>query len=158
MSEMVHRVIRRFLAVKREQPENAASFTAEFFKRHPKLKRYAPSKIVDKSSEGGGSHPEARQAGQEIQLYPKFWQLDQKTRDFVFAHEIGHWQLSEYGLTKVVSDLGGLGIDPWDSSSLPFGQFNMDEAFADCFATYFLDPAELRRRYPMWETVVEKVI
>jgi len=155
--DITRRVVRRFLA-KKEEPQDAASFTKGFFKRHPKLKRYAPSKVVDKTSGGGGSHPEARQTGQEIQLYPKFWKLDPKTRDFVFAHEIGHWQLSEYGLAKLIASLGELGVDPWDSSNLPFGQFNMDEAFADCFATYFLDPSELKSRYPAWEAVVEKVI
>jgi hypothetical protein len=157
VDDLARRVARRFLAEKAEEVEEAASFAKDFFKRHPRLKRYAPSKIVDKTSGGGGGHPEARQSGQEIQLYPKFWKLDDQTRDFVFAHEIGHWQLSEYGLTKLISDLNELGVDPWDSSNLPFGQGNMDEAFADCFATFFLDPAELKRRYPAWETVVEKV-
>lgn len=153
MADLARRVLRRFTAA-----ENAATFSEGFFKRHPKLKRYAPTKIVDKASGGGGSHPEARQAGREIQLYPKFWKLDDQTKDFVLAHEIGHYVLSEYGLSKLIANLGELGIDPWDSSNLPFGQGNMDEAFADSFATHFLDTSELKRRYPEWAKVVEKVM
>jgi hypothetical protein len=141
-----------------KQPHTAATFVAAFFKRYPGLQRYAPTKILDKSSGGGGAHPEARQAGNEIHLYPKFWALDPKTRDFVFTHEIGHYVLSEYGLPKLIATLNKEGVDAWDSSSLPFGQGNMDEAFADSFASYFLDPGELKRRYPAWFTVVHAIV
>jgi len=155
MSDLARRVARRFLA---KTTEDAATFTKDFFGRYPKLKRYAPPKVVDKSSGGSGSHPEARQAGNEIQLYPKFWKLDEKTRDFVFAHELGHWRLSEYGLSRLVSDLAEVDVDPWDTANLPYGQFNMDEAFADCFAAYFLEAVELKRRYPMWVKVLDKIV
>ncbi len=153
------RVARRYAAaVKKVLPETAGEFAADFFKRHSALHKFAPSKVVDKASGGGGAHPEARQAGNEIQLYPKFWHLDPKTRDFVFAHELGHYALSSYGLAKLIDHLGKHGVDPWDSSKLPFGQHNMDEAFADAFATYFFDRSELKARYPEWETVVHSVV
>lgn len=152
MDPLARRVAQRFAAT-----QTAEAFAAEFFQRHSKLHRFAPRKIVDKSSGGGGAHPEARQAGNEIHLYPKFWHLDAKTRDFVFAHEIGHYVLSEHGLSRLIETLGKHGIDPWDSSSLPYGQGNMDEAFADCFAAYFLDHGELKQRYPAWEAVVHGI-
>ncbi len=137
--------------------ETAEEFAAAFFKRHSGLHKFAPKKVVDKAG-GGGAHPEARQAGSEIQLYPKFWALDAKTRDFVFAHELGHYALSSYGLPKLIEDLTKQGVDAWDASTLPFGQHNMDEAFADSFATYFLNRGELKHRYPKWDAVVHAVV
>jgi hypothetical protein len=154
LSEMV---ARRFLAEIVESQETAAEFAAGFFKRHPHLGRFAPRKVLDKAG-GGGSHPEARQAGDDVHLFPKFWKLDSKTRDFVFAHELGHLALSKHGLVKLVEALEAVGIDPWDNTSLPFGQANMDEAFADSFASYFLDPGELKHRYPEWDAVLHEIV
>lgn len=136
----------------------AAEFTVEFFKRHSVLHRFAPKKIIAVEKAGAGAHPEARQIGEEIQLYPKFWALDGQTRDFVFAHEIGHYVLSRHGLSKLIEALNKQGVDPWDTSALPFGQGNMDEAFADSFATYFLDRSELKNRYPQWDAVVHATV
>jgi hypothetical protein len=135
---------------------HAEAFAEDFFRRHPHLHRFAPKRVVDKPG-GSGSHPEARQAGDEVHLFPKFWHLDARTRDFVFAHELGHYVLSKFGLNRLIEVLGKLGVDPWDVSGLPFGQSNMDEAFADSFATHFLDPSELKQRYPAWESAVQEV-
>lgn len=132
-------------------------FAESFFKRHPSLRKHAGIKVKDKASGGGGTHGEARQDGSEIWLFPKFWKLGARERDFVFAHEIGHWVLSDYGLRKAIENASKLGLDLWDSPNLPYGQFNMDEAFADCFAAYHLDRAELKQRYPLWESLVELV-
>lgn len=126
-----------------------------FFKRLPKLKRYAPQKIVVKSGSGSSGHGEARQHGREIWIFDKFWKLDRKTQDFVMAHEVGHYVLSEFGLSKFIQEAASLGVDVWDN--LPFGQFNMEEAFADSFASYFTAPGELKSRYPQWLALVEKV-
>lgn len=134
---------------------SAQEFANGFFQRHPKLKRYAPPKIRDKETGGGGTHGEARQHGQEIWLFPKFWDLTSDVQDFVMAHEIGHYALSEYGLLRFSQDAEKAGVDVWDN--LPFGQFNKDEAFADAFATYFLAPSELRTRYQEWVPLVEGV-
>lgn len=133
----------------------APEFAEGFYKRHPKLRRYAPKKVLDKTTGGGGGHGEARQHGDEVWLFPKFWALPADVQDFVFAHEIGHYVLSEYGLLKFSQDAEKAGVDVWDN--LPFGQFNKDEAFADAFATYFLSPSELRSRYPEWLPLVEGV-
>lgn len=150
------RVARRYLA---EISGGAKAFADDFFKRHPALHKFAPKKVLDKSSGGGGADPEARQQGGDIFLFPKFWHLDAKTRDFVFAHEIGHYVLSAYGgLAKLIENLTKRGVDPWDASSLPFGQHNVDEAFADSFASHFMTPGELNHRYPQWDAVLHDVI
>jgi len=132
-------------------------FLNGFFSRHPHLRGLAPSRIVEKTAGGSGSHPEARQHADEIQVFPKFWTHDEKTQDWIMAHEIGHFVQSRRGTTWLVAEAGKNGIDPWDSSSLPFGQFNMEEAFADCFASYHLNPSELKHRYPAWVPLVEHV-
>jgi len=138
------------------KPTTPEEFLKGFFRRHPALKAHAPSKVVAKSG-GSGAHGEARQHGSEIHLFPKFWELSPDTQDFVFAHEIGHFILSEFGLSKAIDVCKSLDIDPWDSDKLPFGQFNQDEAFADSFASYFLD-GDVKRRYPPWASLVEVVL
>lgn len=131
------------------------TFVEEFFGRHPRLRRYAPSRVVSKPG-GSGAHGEARQHGQEVWLFPKFWALPQDVQDFVFAHELGHYVLSEYGLSKFTQEAEAVGVDPWEN--LPFGQGNMDEAFADSFATHFINPSELHSRYKDWEALVKTVV
>lgn len=131
-------------------------FTTDFFAKHPKLRKYAPKRVLDKPS-GSGIHPEARQSGDDVWLFPKFWNLDSGTKDFVFTHELGHLFLSNFGLSKFITLLQKEGIDPWDSSSLPFGQHNMDEAFADCFASYFLDN-DVSKRYPKWGDILKSIL
>ena len=106
---------------------------------------------------GSGTHGEARQQGNEIWIFPKFWKLARKIRDFVLAHEIGHFVQGRYGPTEFLQLGTELGIDLWDTSSLPFGQHNMDEAFADSFASYYLAPGELKSRYPEWKAMVERI-
>lgn len=153
------RVARRYAATtgKAMPKETAPEFAADFFKRHPKLQRFAPAKVVDKQGTGSGAHPEARQSGNEVHLFPKFWALDASTRDAVFTHELGHYALSKYGLAKLIEELAKHGIDAWDSSNLPFGQPNMDEAFAESFSTYHHHRSELHARYPGWEAAVHAV-
>jgi hypothetical protein len=139
---------------------SAENFVSSFFKRYPRMVSLAPSleKIKSKEKQSGQRDHEATQRLGEIWLLPKFWELEDEIKDFVFAHEIGHYVLSE-GISEplwLVEALKLQGIDAWDASSLPFGQFNMDEAFADSFATYFIDETELKRRYPGWHTVVRQ--
>jgi len=154
-SESFQSVLKKTAA---EKPDSVTEYVTGFFKRHPHLQRFAPAKIIGKEGGGAGSHPEARQAGNSIQIFPKFWKLDAKTRDFVLAHELGHYVLSNYGLAKLIEGLQARGVDPWESQNLPFGQTNMDEAFADSFATHFLNRAELQRRYPEWAAEVAAII
>ena len=148
------RVVARFLAAQGA----VAPYLEGFYDRHPGLKRYAPHRILDKTVGGGGSHPEARQHGEEVHIFPKFWVLDPATQDFVLAHEIGHYVKSNYGGVRFMEAAGRLGVELWDTDRLPYGQYNMDEAFADCFASYFLDPSELRSRYPGWFSLVEAIL
>jgi len=157
MGSELNRMAVRYAIQKGKPQETAAQFAVGFFKRHPNLHKFAPKKIVDSANQKG-SHQEASQQGDSIQLYPKFWLLDAEGRDFVLAHEIGHWMLDVYGIAKLIEDLNKLGVDPWELSQLPFGWHNMDEAFADSFATYFFNRSELRQRYPEWDAVVHAIV
>ena len=129
-------------------------YLAGFFKRHPALKRYAPDKILERAPQG--REPEAEQRGDEIWVGPKFWHLPAKTRDFVLAHEIGHYVQSQKSTKALIDMAQTLGIDLWKTEELPYGQYNMEEAFADCFAAYFIERQELHSRYPAWESLVER--
>jgi len=135
--------------------ESFDQFLAAFFKRHPKLKALAPKKILNVTKPGAGKHPEASQKLNHIELYPKFWKLPAKTKDFVLAHEIGHYVLDQKGLSWLVEEARQLGIDVWELDQLPFGQHNMDEGFADAFASYHTDK-DVQRKYPAWAKLVEK--
>ena len=76
----------------------------------------------------------------------------------VVTHEIGHWVQSNNAFGSAFMDAArSVGVDPWDTLNLPFGQFNMDEAFADSFASYYTD-GDVKRRYPKWTQLVEAVI
>jgi hypothetical protein len=90
-------------------------------------------------------------------LFPKFWSHDAKLRDWIFTHEIGHYVLAQNN-AKARAAADRLGIDPWDTPNLPYGQFNFDEAWADCFAAYYLERQELKGRYPKWFELVEAVL
>lgn len=154
LKEVKRHLLIGFRTPSRKASEDAASFAREFFQREPSLSRYAPRAVVDKSG-GDAGHPEARQHGDQIWLFPKFWRLDAKTRDYVFTHELGHYALSRVGLSKLVQHAPECGVDPWDSDQLPFGQSNMEEAFADSFASAYWSPGELRSRYPGWGKLVK---
>lgn len=134
----------------------AEEFVRDYFRRHPKVKRYFRGvRVVPVEKAGTGSHPEARYFVRgKIELYPKFWRLSRDLRDFVFTHEIGHHVLSTSN-KRLVEEAKDLGVDVWDN--LPFGQFNMEEAFADSFASYFLD-GDVRKRYPQWAALVERYL
>lgn len=132
-------------------------FVEGFFRRYPKLVRHARHiKFVERSEGGSAGHGEARQHGDEVWIKPKFWTHGRGVQDFILAHEIGHWVLAEYGSRNFIELAYSRGVDPWDSSSLPFAQFNMEEAFADSFASYYID-GDVQRRYPSWTAIVEAV-
>ena len=97
---------------------------------------------------GPGAHPEARFSSRGIELYPKFWDLhDEAAKDFVFAHELGHGVLDDFGLAAFVALTQTFGVDVWDRQELPFSAINFDEAFADCFAEFYVGTG-LKSRYP----------
>lgn len=133
-------------------PKAIADFLPGFFKRHPKFAKFRDVKMVD----GGdgtarGTHPEAEVLPQKIVFYAKFWQQkDQKLRDWMVAHELGHWALhATVGLSGIMDK-----VDLF--SDLPFGQDNAEEAFAECFASYFLD-GDVQKKFPAWANAVEFV-
>lgn len=143
-----------FKVAARFEQDDLSSYLDEYATRHPQLARQLP-KVVAKSGTGSGSHPEARQFGDEIWLYPKFWRLDSQTRDWVMTHELGHYVRGRRPLQWLIDTAARFGVDVWDSDSLPFGQFNMEEAFAESFAAYSLERSDLKSRYPAWVKIVE---
>lgn len=135
-----------------------AKYLSQFFRRYPKLAPFQKQiRFLDREQGWSANHGEARQHGDEVWLFPKFWELPLSVRDFVVAHEIGHWVKSSFGGLEFIKLAESLGLDPWDSDSLPFGQFNMDEAFADSFASYHTD-GDVNRRYPLWAQLVQLVL
>ena len=151
---MATRVASHWLCASRTE-----DFLEGFYSRHPKLRKYARGlRRIRESTGGSGSHGEARQTGNDILLFPKFWGHSQDIQDFVFAHEIGHWVLTSNGGTpSLLAKARRDGMDIWDTDNLPFGQFNMDEGFADAFASYFLD-GDVKRRHPQWAAWIEEYL
>ena len=147
---------------KKDKDKKASSlegFLDGFFRRHPKLSKYRRLIRFREREQGSSSgHGEARQHGDEVWVFPKFWTHQQGVQDFVLAHEIGHWVKSNNAFGSAFMDAArSVGVDPWDTLNLPFGQFNADEAFADSFASYYTD-GDVKRRYPEWTRLVEAVI
>lgn len=136
----------------------SGNWTVEgFFKRHPNLRQYKDIKTRTVSTPGSGSHPNARYDFGTILFFPKWDELDKDTKDWAFAHELGHHAVDLYGFTNLGKAMDALGIDRWDVLSFPFGQMtNYEEAFADCFASYHTD-GEVKKRYPVWAELVTLV-
>jgi len=135
-----------------------SSWMDGFFRRHPKLSKYRRQiRFRERDSGGSAGHGEAQQHGDEVWVFPKFWGHPLGVQDFVMAHEIGHWVKSTHAFGSDFMDAArSVGVDPWDTLNLPFGQFNMEEAFADSFASYYTD-GDVKRRYPAWTQLVEVV-
>lgn len=155
--ELVKRRVRhRGLDLNSAQGNAFEVFLKKFYKKHPKLKTLAPKKILNVDKPGAGKHPEATQKLDHIELYPKFWKLPgDRSRFHVLAHEIGHYVLSKKGLSWLVEEARKLGIDVWEPDQLPFGQYNMEEGFADAFASYHTD-GDVKRKYPAWAKLIQK--
>jgi len=61
---------------------------------------------------------------------------------FIVFHEIGHW----YRWSSIA--LGDIFGSKPEEVFFIFGSPNSEEGFADAFASYFLERAEMRKRYP----------
>lgn len=133
--------------------DRLSGYLSGFFQRYPRLQKLAPSSIRESDSIPG----EARQKRGEILVSPKFWRVGLTTQDWILAHEIGHFFLegSYPKFTEVAEDLG---IDRWNIATFPYGQLNTEEAFADAFAGYFMEPSELGDRYPRWYQLVDRFV
>lgn len=150
-------VTRRRLRRNGTDDHDILALIAGFQARYPDVARYMPPRVVD-GVPGSNRHPEASQVNNSILLFPRFWNLDQPTRDFVLAHETGHYVLQEAGLADYISDARSLGVDVWDTSTLPYSSINMEEAFANVFAEYHIDRDALRSRHPAWIGIVQASI
>ena len=164
------REVERLLSVMRGEEEPALTgdrvrvFLSNFYALRPALARFAGVvPVKEKTHASQSRHPDASNeivSGKDtIVLYPKFWTHDHDVQAFIFAHELGHWALSgPYGYTtaRFIRVAAHEGIDVWDTASLPFAAGNMEEAFADAFASYSTD-TDVLRRYPKWARLVETV-
>lgn len=99
-----------------------------------------------------GGTQEAECQARRIIIYDKFFTHTSNIQESMFAHELGHWALFHSIGLSGLSQL----IDIWNN--LPYGETNGEEAFAECFAAYVIDPTELQTRYPQWYAVVEKIL
>lgn len=154
--------------------ESTSQWTPEgFFRRWPKLKKYAPplNRIIIEPEPDrrrpDGTHL-ATQRGNKIHIWPRFFEeLDKYgdgPKDFALAHEIGHYHsdagYGPWGRTNSIVDAAKeFDIDiiaEW--GDMPYGQPNYDEAFAETFAAYFMNPSELQRRYPRWYRFIESTL
>ncbi len=156
-SESAERVASRWASS--SSAPDVDSWVSGFLKRHPEVRPLLRGLRKVRYVDGGsGAHGEARQAGSDILIFPKFWGLPDQVRDFVFAHEVGHWVLSSQGGVQSLLEKGyRSGVDLWDAAQLPFGQANMEEGFADAFASYLID-GDVRRRHPLWARWVEEYV
>lgn len=143
-------------AADRSDPDTLM-WVKRFMGRHPTLRHFLDVDVLRVEKPGAGSHPEARYSHRGIELFPKFWSLGASVQDFVFAHEIGHRVRERWSMRSFMGAAADLGVDVWDVTALPFGQGNMDEAFADAFASYFTD-GDVKVRYPAWTEIVRRAV
>jgi hypothetical protein len=98
-------------------------------------------------------HPEARQQGNEVWVFPKFFAQDAGTRRHVLAHELGHWFRQEHVELRDI-----MGWEPGEGYFDVFGSPNSEEGYAEAFAVYLTQPSELRQRYPrLWADMEQRV-
>ncbi len=134
------------------------TFLRGFYRRHVALSRFRPKVYAKTVLDPRAHHPEASQVGDDVWLYPKFFTLTTPEKDHIFAHELGHWVSTQVGLVTLVKLATDDGIDVWNRNALPYGQFNMEEAFAEVFASVHLDTTATRRAYPKWSKLVDQMI
>jgi len=139
----------------------AASFSSAWLGRHPDMQRLHDALVTSVEDGKARASEEASYEQGKIVLKPKFYEMadkyGQQTADYLYAHELAH------GIESTVPEWRDqattLGIDVWDVSALPLGQFNMDEAFAESAATVITkDPDGMRlldERWPAWRKLAE---
>jgi hypothetical protein len=100
---------------------------------------------------------EATQHHDTIFVGPKFLALWTEAQTWILTHEVGHWVSSVVGLGHWAKLAKDMGIDVW--SDLPWGQPNMEEAFAESF-TVAVEGDDTR--WPEWQElallVAEQVV
>ncbi len=138
-------------------------FAEAFFKKYKSLNRLMNKTVkgvVGESKQRGSASATYDATKKVIRLFPKFFEQREKYGEefaaHVFAHELGH---SIESNVSWYEDAQAAGMDLWDTANLPFGQPNMDEAFAECFAILSVrsDPGDAKRlaaKWPQWETLV----
>lgn len=86
---------------------------------------------------------EATQRGDSVLVGPKFFKLSPESKRSVLYHEFGHWYRDRFiGLAEI------MGWAPGEGFFGLFDTFTSEEGFAEAFAVYFVNPSELKQRYP----------
>lgn len=109
-----------------------------FNKPVPESSMMLPKIVIDNSLT-----KEATQRGDAVYLGPKFFKLNSESKESTLYHELGHWYRDRFiGLSEI------MGWEPGQGFYDLFGMGNSEEGFAEAFAVYFMNPSELKQRYP----------
>ena len=103
---------------------NYENMLARQTRRNPPRSPSKLPRVVRSALRGDSGHPEARQTGDKILVFPKFFDRTKDQKVFILLHELGHWFRQE---NVELADVMG---------------------FADAFATMLYDEGELKKRYP----------
>lgn len=76
----------------------------------------------------------------------------------ILLHEVGHAFLDWYGMSNLMEKGYEYGIDVFDTSSLPFGENNFHEAFAQMFSLIIENEYSVKKKYPKWWTLVYDIL
>ena len=125
-----------------------------FARRWPKarkaLKKLGLRLVYDGHLSGEGQYRSG-----EILIGSKFFKLsDEAAQDHVLWHELGHAVSDKAGFPAWVAKAPEFGVDVWDTTALPLGNFNSEEAMAETLAVLFQEDrvgmGHLRKRFPGW--------
>lgn len=160
---LITRMIMMFLLEVIGTDAETLDYVDGFKTRHPLVADIVSSLVIKSSASRGSAL--AQQIGEtEIILYQNFWSHYSRWgtdgADWVLMHEIGHAVSTRVGYNVWHKIAETHGVDVWDAPKLPFGQFQFEEAFAECFAVIYCGDRRgvllLQDRYPGWyETVRE---
>lgn len=82
----------------------------------------------------------------------------EKWAEEVLLHEVAHAFLDWYGMSKLMEKGYEYGIDVFDVNSLPFGEADFHEAFAQMTSLILLKDREAKNLFPNWWEMVYDIL
>lgn len=76
----------------------------------------------------------------------------------VLLHEIGHAFLAWYGLSNLMKMGYKYNIDVFDTTNLPFGENNFDEAFSQMVSLIIMKDKKVKSMYPVWYEMINNIL